>query len=88
MTGAFTEDSAGRLMSPEVASLRAGMTAAEALERLRRVGHSAETIYALPVTDDRRRLLGMLGPVVDVAEQCVLKRDFAPGLLEPTLTCP
>jgi magnesium transporter len=57
----YPEDSAGRLMSPEVASLRAGMTSTEALERLRRVGHSAETIYALPVTDDRRRLLGMLG---------------------------
>jgi len=57
----YPEDSAGRLMSPEVASLRAGMTSVEALERLRRVGHSAETIYALPVTDDRRRLLGMLG---------------------------
>lgn len=57
----YPEDSAGRLMSPEVASLRAGMTAAEALERLRRTGHSAETIYALPVTNDRRRLLGVLG---------------------------
>jgi magnesium transporter len=57
----YPEDSAGRLMSPEIASLRAGMTATAALERLRRIGHSAETIYALPVTDDRRRLLGMLG---------------------------
>ena len=57
----YPEDSAGRLMSPEVASLRAGITAAEALERLRRIGESAETIYALPVTDDHRRLVGMLG---------------------------
>jgi magnesium transporter len=57
----YPEDSAGRLMSPEVASLRAGLTAAEALERLRRIGRSAETIYALPVTDDRRRLVGALG---------------------------
>jgi magnesium transporter len=57
----YPEDSAGRLMSPEVASLRAGMTAAEALDRLRRMGRSAETIYALPVTDDHRRLLGALG---------------------------
>jgi magnesium transporter len=57
----YPEDSAGRLMSPEVASLRAGMTAADALERLRRIGESAETIYALPVTDDHRRLVGMLG---------------------------
>jgi magnesium transporter len=57
----YPEDSAGRLMSPEVASLRAGMTAAEALDRLRRIGRSSETIYALPVTDDRRRLVGALG---------------------------
>ncbi len=57
----YAEDSAGRLMSPEVASLRAGMSAGEALERLRSVGRSAETIYALPVTDDRRRLVGALG---------------------------
>ena len=57
----YPEDSAGRLMSPEVASLRAGITAADALDRLRRIGRSAETIYALPVTDDHRRLVGMLG---------------------------
>ena len=57
----YPEDSAGRLMSPEVASLRANMTVAEALDRLRRVGNSAETIYALPVTDDHRRLVGALG---------------------------
>jgi magnesium transporter len=57
----YPEDSAGRLMSPEVASLRAAMPVREALDRLRRVGRSAETIYALPVTDDRRRLVGALG---------------------------
>ena len=57
----YPEDSAGRLMSPEVANLRASMTAAEALDRVRRVGRGAETIYALPVTDDSRRLVGMLG---------------------------
>jgi magnesium transporter len=57
----YPEDSAGRLMSPEVASLRAGMSAREAMDRLRRIGRSAETIYALPVTDDHRRLVGALG---------------------------
>ena len=57
----YPQDSAGRLMSPEVASLPAGLTAAQALERLRRIGRSAETIYALPVTDGRRRLIGALG---------------------------
>ena len=57
----YPEDSAGRLMSPEVASLPAGLTASQALERLRRIGHEAETIYALPVTDGQRRLVGALG---------------------------
>ena len=57
----YPEDSAGRLMSPEVANLRASMTSAEALDRVRRIGRAAETIYALPVTDDSRRLVGALG---------------------------
>jgi magnesium transporter len=57
----YPEDSAGRLMSPEVASLRANLTVREALDRLRRIGTGAETIYALPVTDDHRRLVGALG---------------------------
>lgn len=57
----YPEDSAGRIMSPEVANLRETMTVAEALARLRRVGRSAETIYALPVTDAKRRLVGAMG---------------------------
>jgi magnesium transporter len=57
----YAENSAGRLMSPEVANLRANQTVADALARLRRTGKSAETIYALPVTDDARRLVGVLG---------------------------
>jgi len=57
----YPENSAGRVMSPEVVNLKATQTAGEALARLRRVGGSAETIYALPVTDDARRLVGALG---------------------------
>jgi magnesium transporter len=57
----YPENSAGRVMSPEVANLRANQTVAEALARLRRIGDGAETIYALPVTDDHRRLVGALG---------------------------
>ncbi len=57
----YPEDSAGRLMSPEVVRLVAGMSARDALAHLRRVGRQAETIYALPVTDDQRRLVGALG---------------------------
>ncbi len=57
----YPENSAGRVMSPEVVNLKATQTAGEALARLRRVGAGAETIYALPVTDDARRLVGALG---------------------------
>jgi magnesium transporter len=57
----YPENSAGRVMSPEVANLKATQSVGDALARLRRVGESAETIYALPVTDDQRRLVGALG---------------------------
>jgi magnesium transporter len=57
----YPENSAGRVMSPEVVNLRANQTVGDALARLRRIGTSAETIYALPVTDESRRLVGALG---------------------------
>jgi magnesium transporter len=57
----YPDNSAGRVMSPEVANLREDMTTGDALERLRRIGASAETIYALPVTDNERRLVGAMG---------------------------
>ncbi|MGI8929153.1 MAG: magnesium transporter [Candidatus Limnocylindrales bacterium] len=57
----YPENSAGRVMSPEVVNLKANQTVADALARIRRIGGSAETIYALPVTDDARRLVGALG---------------------------
>ena len=57
----YPEDTAGRIMSPEYVSLRAGMSAEQALEKVRRAGRSAETVYALPVTDDQRRLIGAIG---------------------------
>ena len=56
----YPEGSGGRMMSPEVAHLRASLAAAEALERVRALGRQAETVYALPVTDDERRLLGVV----------------------------
>ncbi|MEO6987877.1 MAG: magnesium transporter [Aquihabitans sp.] len=57
----YPEESAGRLMSPEFVSLRAAMTVEEALEKIRLDGLDAETIYALPVLDDERHLIGVTG---------------------------
>jgi magnesium transporter len=56
----YPEESAGRLMSPEYVNLRAAMTVADALAKVRRAGADAETIYTLPVTDDQRRLQGVV----------------------------
>lgn len=57
----YPEESAGRYMSPEFVSLRASMTAADALAKIRREGLDAETVYALPVLDDQRHLIGVTG---------------------------
>lgn len=57
----YPEDSAGRWMTPEFVSLRASMSVAEAMRKIRREGVDAETIYALPVLDDERHLIGIVG---------------------------
>lgn len=55
----YPPDAVGRVMSPEYVALKAGMTAAEALERVRRLGPDAETVYTLPVIAEDRRLIGI-----------------------------
>jgi len=47
-------------MSPNYLALRADMTVAEALSRVRRDGDEVETIYFLPIVDDAGRLLGSI----------------------------
>ncbi|NLG66790.1 MAG: magnesium transporter [Actinobacteria bacterium] len=55
----YPERSAGRIMTPEYVSLRASMTVQEAMAKVKAQGEGAETIYTLPITDDRRKLVGM-----------------------------
>lgn len=55
----YPADAVGRVMSPEYVALKASMTAAEALERVRTLGAAAETIYTLPVIAEDRRLIGV-----------------------------
>jgi magnesium transporter len=54
----YPPESAGRIMSPELIRLRPSMTVQEAMERVRRRGRFAETVYVLPVTDDELRFVG------------------------------
>ena len=54
------EDSAGGLMIPHVITFRGSMTAAEAIDILRRNRPNEETAYYLFVTDDAERLVGVV----------------------------
>lgn len=57
----YPAGSVGRRMTPEFVSTHPDTTAGETLERVRLRIDEVETIYALPVTDDERRLVGIVG---------------------------
>lgn len=57
---AYPEDSAGSIMTTEFIDLRKSMTVDEAFERIRKIGLDTETIYTCYVTDNNRRLLGLV----------------------------
>ena len=56
----YPDDSAGSIMTIEYVSLRAGMTVSEALQRIRKTGIDKETIYTCYVTEENRKLLGLV----------------------------
>ena len=56
----YDKDSAGAIMTTEYVRLRPGITVGEALEHIRHVGVDKETVYTCYVTDDERRLLGVV----------------------------
>jgi len=57
---AYPEDTAGGMMTTEFVSLPAGLSCAQAIDRLRELEPDAETIYYVYVTDDEDRLVGVL----------------------------
>ncbi|MBH8555239.1 magnesium transporter [Nostocaceae cyanobacterium CENA357] len=56
----YEADTAGRIMTPEVISLKENFTVGVALERIRTLANASEMIYYLYVTDSARHLTGML----------------------------
>jgi magnesium transporter len=56
----YEPGTAGRIMTPEYLSLKENMTAAAALGRIRQLAYVTETIYCLYVTDQARKLSGIL----------------------------
>ncbi len=56
----YGENTAGRIMTPEYIDLKSFVTVGQALEKIRRVGLDKETIYYSYVTDEKRRLIGIV----------------------------
>ncbi len=56
----YPKDSAGSIMTTEFVSLKENMTVNEAFDRIRKVGQDKETIYTCYVTDEKRKLLGLV----------------------------
>jgi magnesium transporter len=56
----YSEGTTGAVMTSDYATLPAELTAAQALDRLRREAPDRETIYYSYVVDDRRRLIGFV----------------------------
>jgi len=57
----YPDGSVGRRMSPEVVAIREDTTVGAALTRVRSMLDEVETIYTLPVVDDHRRVVGVVG---------------------------
>ena len=56
----YPEGSAGSVMTTEFATIPPDLTVREALDHLRRAAPSRETIYYIYVTDENRKLIGVL----------------------------
>jgi magnesium transporter len=84
----YPEESAGGIMTTEFIALDAGLTAADAINRLRELEPDAETIYYVYVTDDDGRLVGVLSlrdlivarPDVPIG-QVMIREPVAVGVL-------
>ena len=56
----YPKDSAGSIMTTEYVDLKKHMTVAQSFERIRRIGPDKETIYTCYVTDENRKLIGLI----------------------------
>jgi magnesium transporter len=56
----YPEGAAGRLVTTDYVDLKADMTAAEAIDQVRKTGLDKETIYICYVVDETRKLIGVL----------------------------
>ena len=55
----YPEDSAGGMMTTDIATIRPGLTAAKAIESIRNSGTEAESLFYVYVTDEQNHLMGV-----------------------------
>lgn len=80
----YPKESAGSLMTIEYVSLRTGMTVEDAFLRIRRTGIDKETIYTCYVTDDNRKLLGVVTVKALLLSD---KEDIIDDIMEDNVIC-
>ncbi len=73
----YPKDSAGSIMTTEFMDLKPQMTVAQAFDRIRKVGLGRETVYTCYVTDQNRRLEG----VVTILELLIASTEETIGAL-------
>lgn len=56
----YPEDSAGGMMTTDIATIRPGLTAEKAIEELRNTATEAESLFYVYVTDEENHLLGVI----------------------------
>lgn len=79
----YPEHSVGRYMTPDYAGIRPEMTAAEALEHIRKVGRGMETLNVIYILDEKGKLLEdvRLGSLVLAEPQTVVTAIADPPLV-------
>lgn len=80
----YPVSSAGSLMTTDYISLRPDMTVNDAIKRIRRTIHDAETVYTCYVTDDNRKLLGYMSVRNILLAQ---PQDKICDIMDKTLIC-
>jgi len=80
----YEAETAGRIMTTEYISLQRGMTAEQALDKVRKQAADKETIYTLFVTDGKKKLEGVLtlkellvADVKDIIGEIMSKRTIS-----------
>jgi magnesium transporter len=84
----YPERSVGRYMTPDYVAIRPEMTAAHALEHIRKVGHGMETLNVIYILDENGRLLEdvRLGSLVLSDPQTVVTAIADPPLVSLVAT--